>query len=206
MARYTGPKNRLARREGIDLGLKTVGSNAHSELLKRLKVPPGMHGQKRRRKTSDYGVQLREKQKVKRIYGVMEKQFHKYFETATREKRNTGEALLMLLERRLDNVVYRLNLAPTRTSARQFVTHGHIMINDKKVDIPSFIVDPGHVVSIKTKLLGTPVVKKQLEDKDPQISPWLQRKGPVGKILRLPKRDDIMEDINEQLIIEFYSR
>jgi len=206
MARYTGPKNRQARREGIDLGLKTPGSHAHAQLLKRMKITPGAHGQKRRRKLSDFGIQLREKQKVKRIYGLMENQFKKYFNIATRDKRNTGEALLTMLERRLDNVVYRLNLAPTRASARQFVTHGHVNIDDKKVNIPSYLVSPNQVISIKQKFMDSPVVKKMLEIKDPQIASWLARKGPVGKIVRLPKRDDIAEDVNEQLIIEFYSR
>lgn len=206
MARYRGPKNRLARREGIDLGLKTPGSNAHAQLLKRLKITPGIHGQKRKRKPSDFGIQLREKQKVKRIYGILEKQFKKYFTLATRDRRNTGEALLTILERRLDNVVYRLNLAPTRTSARQFVTHGHIEINNKKVNIPSYQVAPGEVISVKQKMLDNPHIKKMLEMKDYQLSPWLNRKGPIGKVVRLPKRDDIQEDINEQLIIEFYSR
>ena len=206
MARYTGPKNRLSRREGIDLGLKTPGSRSHAQLLKRLKITPGIHGQKRKRKPSDFGIQLREKQKVKRIYGIMEKQFKRYFTKATRDRRNTGEALLMMLERRLDNVVYRLNIAPTRNSARQFVTHGHIEINEKKVSIPSFLVVPGDVISVKSKTLNNPLIKKMLEMKDFQLSPWLARKGPVGKVVRLPKRDDIQEDINEQLIIEFYSR
>src|SRR3989344_4148898 len=194
MARYTGPKNRLSRREGIDLGLKTPGSHAHGELLKRLKITPGIHGQKRKRKPSDVGIQLREKQKVKRIYGILEKQFKKYFTIATRDRRNTGEALLTILERRLDNVVYRLHLAPTRNSARQFVTHGHIQVNDKKVGIPSYQVSPGDVVSVKPKMLENPLIKKMLEIKDYQLSPWLNRKGPLGKIVRIPKRDDIMED------------
>jgi len=206
MARYTGPKNRLARREGIDLGLKTPGSKSHAQLLKRIKITPGIHGQKRRRKLSDYGIQLREKQKVKRIYGILERQFKKYFVIAIRDKRNTGEALLTMLERRLDNVVYRLNLAPTRASARQFVTHGHVKLDNQKVSIPSYLVSPGEVVSINDKLLSTPLLKKMLEVKDPQIALWLKRKGPIGKVLRLPKREDIMENINEQLIIEHYSR
>ncbi|OGG04069.1 30S ribosomal protein S4 [Candidatus Gottesmanbacteria bacterium RBG_16_37_8] len=206
MARYSGPKNRLARREGVDLGLKTPGSKAHSQLLKRLKITPGAHGQKRKRKPSDYGIQLREKQKVKRIYGLLEKQFRKYFQTATRDKRNTGEALLSLLERRLDNCLYRLSLAPTRASARQFITHEHVTVDNKKVDFPSFLVTPGQVIGFKQKMLDNPHIKKMLEIKDPQISSWLTRKGPLGKVVRLPKRDDIAEDINEQLIIEFYSR
>ncbi|MBM3283910.1 30S ribosomal protein S4, partial [Candidatus Gottesmanbacteria bacterium] len=137
MARYTGPRNRLARREGADLGLKTPGSAAQSSLLRRLKIIPGKHAQRRIRKLSDYGLQLREKQKAKRIYGIMEKQFRKYFEKASKEKGNTGEMLLTLIERRLDNVLYRLGLAPTRAAARQFITHGHILVNEKKVNIPS---------------------------------------------------------------------
>lgn len=206
MARYRGPTNRLARREGMDLGLKTVGTHAYSELLKRLKIPPGQHGQKGRRKPSDYALQLREKQKVKRIYGVLERQFKKYFEKATRESRNTGEALITILERRLDNAIYRLGLAPTRAFARQMVTHGHVMVDGQKVNIPSFQVKENQVITIKLKMLENPVVKKLLEIKDAVLPSWLDRKGPVGKIVRIPKREDIREDITEQLIIEFYSR
>lgn len=206
MAIYRGPKNRLARREGVDLGLKTPGSSAHASLLRRIKIVPGQHGQKGRRKISDYGRQLREKQKVKRIYGLLEKQFRKYFIRAARDKANTGEVLLMLLERRLDNVIYRLSLAPTRFSARQFVNHGHILVDGKKVNIPSFLVSPGMTVSPKQKIMETPIMKKILEEKSPNLPSWLTRKGPVGKIVRLPKREDIVDDINEQLIIEFYSR
>lgn len=204
--RYRGPKNRLARREGTDLGLKTPGSAAHVQLLRRLKIPPGQHGAKRRRKESDYGLQLREKQKMKRIYGVTEKQFHKYFQMASQERGNTGEKLCVLLERRLDNVLYRLQLAPTRTAARQFVTHGHTLVDNKKVDIPSFLVENGMVVTLHAKMLEVPVVKKMLEEKNPTIAAWMTRKGPVGKIVRMPKRDDVNEAIEEQLIIEFYSR
>jgi small subunit ribosomal protein S4 len=146
MARYKGPKNRLARREGTDLGLKTPGLSAHTSLLRRLKIIPGQHGQKGGRKLSDFGKQLREKQKVKRIYGLLEKQFRKYFDKASREKANTGEALLSYLERRLDNVIYRLNLAPTRAASRQFVSHGHVFVDGKKVNIPSFQVQEGMVI------------------------------------------------------------
>lgn len=206
MGRYLGPKNRLARRQGIDLGLKTPGSSAHASLLRRIKIIPGQHGQKKTRKLSDYGKQLREKQKVKRIYGMLEKQFRKYFDQASREKGNTGEAFLVFLERRLDNVIYRFGLAPTRASARQYVSHGHILVDGKKVNIPSFQIAANMVIIPKAKLLETPVVKKLLEDKTPSLPAWLERKGPVGKIVRLPKREDILEDINEQLIIEFYSR
>lgn len=206
MARYKGPRNRLARREGADLGLKTAGSSSHGSLLRRLKIPPGQHGQKRIRKMSDYGKQMREKQKMKRIYGILEKQFHQYFEKASRDKANTGEVLLSLLERRLDNTVYRLGLAPTRASARQFVSHGHILVDGKRVNIPSFQVEKNMVIAPKQKLLEIPILKKLLEEKDFSLPSWLSRQGPVGKVLRLPKRDDIVDDINEQLIIEFYSR
>lgn len=206
MGRYVGPKNRLARREGADLSMKTSGSGAQARLLRRIKIIPGQHGQKRRRKVSDYGIQLREKQKTKRMYGILEKQFHKYFVIASRQPRNTGEELLSLLERRLDNVVYRLNLAPTRAFARQIVSHGHVRVNNKKVNIPSFQVEKDMIISLKEKILLNPVVKKLLEDKKPNIPSWVDRKGPVGKVVKIPKREDVNEDINEQLIIEFYSR
>lgn len=206
MARYIGPKNRLARREGIDLGLTTPGSSAHKSLLRRLKIVPGYHKQKKGRKISDFGTQLREKQKVKRIYGILEKQFMKYFQKATREKGHTGDMLLSLLERRFDNVLYRLNLAPTRASARQYISHGHALVDGKKVTIPSFLVKNNMVISLSSKIMETAVVKKLLQEKNPNTVSWLSRKGPLGKIIRLPKREDILEDINEQLIIEFYSR
>ncbi len=206
MARYIGPRNRLARREGTDLGLKTPGLAAHTSLLRRLKIIPGAHGQKGGRKLSDYGKQLREKQKVKRIYGLLEKQFRKYFEKAARNPANTGEVLLSLLERRLDNTIYRLGLAPTRAGARQYITHGHVLIDGKKVSIPSYLVKQDMVISVKQKLLETTVLKKLLEDKSPNIVAWLKRHGPAGKVLRLPQREDITDAINEQLIIEYYSR
>lgn len=206
MARYTGPKNRLARREGLDLGLKTVGSKAHASLLKRLNIPPGQHGPKGRGKQSDYGEQLREKQKVKRIYGLMERQFRKYFDHAKVWKGNTGEKLLELLEQRLDNVVYRMTISPTRASARQLVSHGHVLVDGKKVNIPSFSIKAGHVISLKTKGLEIPAIKKMLEAKDTPLPQWIERKGPVGRVVRLPERADIKEDINEQLVVEYYSR
>lgn len=206
MARYTGPKNRLSRKEGIDLGFKTVGSKAHASLLRRLMVPPGQHGQKGKRKTSDYGDQLREKQKVKHMYGILERQFRRMFAMAKKSQKNTGEQLVEFLERRLDNVVYRLNLAPTRSGARQLVSHGHVEVNGKKVTIPSYAVVAGQVIGIKAKSLEIPIVKKSLEIHDIALPEWLKREGPVGKIVRLPVRTDVSEDINEQLIIEFYSR
>lgn len=206
MARYRGPRNRIARREGLDLGLKTSGSDAHTSLLKRIKVPPGQHGQKGTRKISDYGKQLRAKQKVKRMYGILEKQFQKYFEKASRSTTNTGEQLLTLLERRLDNVVFRMGFAPTRAAARQFVSHGHIIVDGKKVNIPSYQTRKDMVITVTPKLLKTPLIIKLLEEKNKPEMSWVQIKGPVGKIVRLPIREDILDDINEQLIIEFYSR
>ena len=206
MAKYNGPKNRISRREGVDLGYKTVGSKSHAALLKRLNVPPGVHGQKGKRKISDFGSQLREKQKVKRMYGMLEKQFHKFFMRAKKWKGNTGDKFLEFLERRLDNTVYRLALSPTRGLSRQLVGHGHVLIDGKKVTIPSYQVSAGQVVTLSSKGLEIPAVKKILEIKTVQTPEWLSRKGPVGKVERLPLRADITEDVNEQLIIEFYSR
>lgn len=206
MARYTGPKNRLSRREGLDLGFKTVGSKAHASLLRRLKVPPGMHGPKGRRRLSGYGEQLREKQKVKAMYGLLERQFRKNFERAKKWKGNTGEKLLQFLEERLDNVVYRLSLAPTRAAARQLVSHGHVLVDGKKVDIPSYLVSAGEVISLKPRALEIPAVAKMISAENVSVPAWLERKGPVGKVARVPERSDVSEDINEQLIVEYYSR
>ncbi len=206
MARYTGPKNRLARREGIDLGLKTLGSKAQANLSRRLTIAPGQHGPKGKRKVSEYGEQLREKQKVKHLYGLMEKQFHRYFALAKKWKGNTGDKLIESVERRLDNVIYRLAMAPTRASARQLVSHGHVLINGKRVGIPSYQVKTDEVITIKSKGMEIPAIKKSLEITDMNIPAWLERRGPVGKICRLPVRSDVIDDISEQLIVEFYSR
>ena len=206
MARYTGPKNKLARREGMDLGLKTIGSKSHASMLRRQNVIPGAHGVKGRRKLSDFGVQLREKQKVKRMYGVLERQFRKAFNRARKWKGNTGEKLLEFMERRLDNTLYRLGLAPTRAFARQVVGHGHVLVNGAKVSIPSYLVSDGEVITLKTKALNMAPVTKLLEDTSLKAPDWLERKGPAGKVVRAPIRSDITEDINEQLIVEHYSR
>ncbi len=206
MARYTGPKNKIARREGLDLGLKTVGTKAHASLQRRLNVPPGQHGSKGRRKQSDFGLQLREKQKVKRMYGLLERQFRKNFERAKKWKGNTGEKLLEFLERRLDNTVYRMALAPTRASARQLVSHRHVMVDGEKVNIPSYLVKKDQVISLTTKGMNVPAVKKMLDETTATVPEWLSRQGPVGKIVRAPVRTDVTEDINEQLIVEQYSR
>lgn len=206
MAREIGPKNRLARREGVDLGLKTVGSKAHASLLKRLAIPPGMHGQKRQRRLSNYGKQLREKQKAKRIYGVLERQFKKYYERAAKYKGATGPTLLRFLETRLDNTIYRLGFAPTRAAARQLVTHGHVILDGKKVTIPSYEVKVGDVITLNQKAFEIPSVKKLMANKSFNLPSWLNRKGPVGKVEKLPVETDFSENIDEQLIVEYYSR
>ena len=200
MARYTGPKDRLSRREGFDL----FGKGAK---LTRLNVTPGVHGPKGPpRNTSQYGKQLREKQKVKRLYGLLERQFRKYVEVALKTKGNTGEKLMGILGRRLDNVVFRLGFAPTRPAARQIVSHGHVLVDGKKVNIPSYELKVGQTVSLDAKGMNIPVVAKLLKDEDVKIPAWLEKKAAVGKIARDPKREDIIEPVNEQDIVEFYSR
>jgi len=199
MARYTGPKDRLSRREGVDLFGK--GSK-----LTRLNVPPGVHGPKGVRNPSQYGKQLREKQKVKRLYGILEKQFKRYIAEAVKSKGNTGERLLTLLEKRLDNVIYRLGFAPTRFASRQLVSHKHVTVEGKKVNIPSFRVSVGQTVGLSDKALEIPFVKKLLQEKDLYVPTWLGKKVSFGKVLREPTREDIIEPISEQDIVEFYSR
>jgi len=190
----------------MDLGLVTVGSKTHASMLKRLNVIPGQHGVKGRRKVSDFGLQLREKQKVKRMYGVLERQFRKVFNQAKKWKGNTGEKLLEFMERRLDNIVYRMGLAPTRPMARQLVNHGHVNVDGKRVSIPSFRVNQGSVITLRTKAMDMPHIKKLLDDTTFKAPDWFERKGPAGKVVRMPQRIDITEDINEQLIVEHYSR
>ncbi|MEK7061580.1 MAG: 30S ribosomal protein S4 [Patescibacteria group bacterium] len=201
MARYTGPKDRLSRREGFDLfgtGLK----------LTRLTVPPGVHGPKGTRGSSQYGKQLREKQKVKRLYGLLEKQFRKYVEASLKSKGNTGEKLINFLEKRLDNVIFRLGFAPSRPAARQIVSHGHVLVDGKKVNIPSYELKVGQTVSLDAKGMAIPAVAKLFKNKteDMKIPDWLEKKAAVGKISREVKREDILEPISEQDIVEFYSR
>lgn len=199
MARYTGPKDRLSRREGFDL----FGKGAK---LTRLNVPPGVHGPKgTRRRSSQYGRQLREKQKMKRFYGVLEKQFKKYAQEALSTKGNTGEVLLTLLERRLDNVLCRLGFAPTRPAARQLISHKHILVDGKKVNIPSYQVKPGETIILDSKVLQIPAIKESLEE-EIKVPAWLKRKAAAGKVVRMPKREDIVEPFTETDIVEFYSR
>lgn len=199
MGKYVGPKDRLSRRENFDL----FSSGAK---LTRLNVPPGVHGPKGTRGQSQYGRQLREKQKVKRLYGLLEKQFRRYVEDALRTKGNTGEALLGALERRLDNVIYRLGFAPSRPAARQMVSHRHVLVNGKKVNIPSYKLVVGDTVMVDAKGMAIPEIKKAFEKKDTTLPGWLERKAAVGKVARMPKREDIVEPISEQDIVEFYSR
>lgn len=199
MARYTGPKDRLSRRENFDLF--SAGAK-----LTRLNVPPGVHGPKGTRGQSQYGRQLREKQKVKRLYGLMESQFRKYMTEAFKSKGNTGEALLFSLEKRLDNVLYRLGFVPSRPSGRQIVSHRHVLVNGKKVNIPSYKVSKGDTISLDGKALAMPEVKKSLDVKDFRLPSWLARKAAAGNVAGEPKREDITEPISEQDIVEFYSR
>lgn len=199
MAKYNGPKDRLSRREGFDL-FGTGGK------LTRLNVPPGVHGPKGSRNASQYGKQLREKQKVRRLYGLMEKQFRNYVHEALKSRGNTGVLLLSLLERRLDNTLFRLGFAPSRPAARQFVGHRHVLVNGKIVNIPSYRVRVGEVISLSGKAMKIPVIKKLVEDEEIVTPSWLKRKAAVGKVESLPKREDITEPVSEQDIVEFYSR
>lgn len=201
MARYTGPKNKLSRREGVDLFGK-------GNKLRRATQSPGQHGPKgSRRRQSNYGTQLREKQKTKRLYGIMEQQFRRYFEKAAQFRGTTGEKLLELLETRLDNVVYRLGLAPTRAMARQLTSHGHVLVDGQRVSIPSYRVRPDQLVTLDATAQKIPEVKARLEDKELPAPPeWLSRKATEGKVVRLPQRPEIDSPVNEQLIVEYYSR
>jgi len=210
MGRFLGPVCRQCRREGIKLMLKgTRCETAKCPIEKKSRnKPPGMHSWKKGR-ASDYALRLREKQKVKRYYGVLEKQFRIYFAMAERQKINTGQALLTLLERRLDNVVYKLNFTSSRRNARQLISHGHIRVNDRKVDIVSYLTKPGDKVTVRDKKKTKELIKANLEsDGAASVQPWLQLdpSGPVGTILAMPSRDDVQIPVEEQLIIEFCSR
>jgi small subunit ribosomal protein S4 len=204
--RYTGPKNRLARRVGLDLGLKTAGSKAQGRLLKRINIMPGQHGL-RRKKTTDYGAQLNEKQKLKFIFGISEAHLKRYFLSSTKMTGNTALFLSRFLEKRLDNIVYRLGFAPTRSAARQLVSHRHIKVNGKVVSIPSYQVRVGDVISLaKEKTANIPAVRQMLENKDLIYPDWLEKKGTGGKLVKEPTGDEIEKQVNLRLIIEYYSR
>jgi small subunit ribosomal protein S4 len=205
--RYLGPKNRISRREGVDLELKTPGSKSHARLLKKLNVPPGQHGLRKRKKVSERGTQLREKQKLRYMFGITEKQLKKYFKKASLKKGNTALYLSQSLERRLDNIIFHLGFAPTRASARQLVNHGHIVVNKKKVTIPSYQVRVGEEVSfIDDKTTKIPYIENSLNNKDIILPIWLEKKAIVGKLTVEPTQDAITKLINLRLIIEYYSR
>ncbi|HOI30757.1 MAG TPA: 30S ribosomal protein S4 [Melioribacteraceae bacterium] len=208
MARYTGSSCKLCRREKQKLFLK--GSKCYSEKcpLEKRNYAPGQHGLTRRAKFSEYGVQLREKQKVKRIYGLQETQFHNYFEKASRQKGITGSNLIKLLERRLDNVVFRLGFAPSRKSARQLVLHRHFMVNGHLVDIPSFLLAPGDVVTVKEKSKKLDAIHNSLRRTKDSVYGWLSidKATLSGTFLNIPEREDVPLQANEQLIVELYSK
>ena len=200
MARYRGPKHKLSRREGVNL----TGTTSPS-LADKLSNPPHARGRGRRRH-SEYEVRLRAKQRVKLQYGAMEKQFRRFFEAASRMPGPTGVNLLQLLERRLDNAVYRLGFARTRPMARQLVSHGHVRVDDKRVDIPSYILKPGAVITLDPTALRMPVVQEELKTSRGPLPSWLERDGNAGRVMGFPRREDSDADIREDLIVEFYAR
>ena len=210
MARYTGPKCRLCRREGMKLFLKGERCYTDKCPFERRSYPPGQHGpQQLRTKLSDYGIRLREKQKVKRIYGISEKQMRRYYEMATKMPGQAGHNLLQLLERRLDNVVYRLGFAVSRAQARQYVNHGFFKVNGRNVDIPSYLVKPGDIIELKEKYRNNPQIIESLETVVRKgIPSWLELDAEnfKGIVKNLPTREDITIPIQESYIIEFYSR
>lgn len=202
MARYRGPKTKIARKFADPI----FGTDKSFE---KKNYPPGQHGMnKRRRKSSEYGIQLKEKQKAKYTYGVLEKQFRNLFEKASRSKGVTGEVLLQLLESRLDNVVYRLGVAPTRDGARQLVSHRHITVNDEVVNIPSYTVKAGDIIGVRERSKSLEVITESLTSNRAGSSSWLEwdEKSMQGKFLNRPDRDEIPETIKEQLIVELYSK
>ena len=201
MARYTGPKSKIARK----LGEPIFGED---KVLAKKNYPPGQHGLNKRRKMSEYGTQLREKQKAKYTYGVLERQFRNLFEKASSMKGVTGEVLLQLLEQRLDNMVYRLGIAPTRAAARQLVLHSHISVDARVVNFPSYKVDPGQVVTVREKSKSLEVIQDALAGFNHSKYPWIEWDESIkgGKLLHLPQREDIPENIKEQLIVELYSK
>lgn len=199
MARYTGPKHKLSRREGVNLG-----SKASASLERRINILPGSYGRRRARKLSEYGTQLREKQKLKRIYGLLEKQFRNYVLAAQKKHINTEDALISLLETRLDNMVFRLGFGKSRPQARQMVSHRHVLVNGKKINIPSYKVLEGDVISIDPKMT-TEDLKTRVEESS-EMPDFLEKEGLSGKLVRMPVRDDVANPVDYQLVIEFYSR
>jgi small subunit ribosomal protein S4 len=209
LARYCDAVCRLCRREGMKLFLKGQRCLTDKCAIEKRNVPPGQHGKARRPKIVGYGLQLREKQKVRRLYGILEDQFRGYFERAAARKGVTGEALLQMLERRLDNVVYRVGLATSRAAARQLVRHGHILVAGRKVTVPSFQLAPGQEFSVKEKSRSLAVLERALDLAGNRSVPaWLEfdRDALRGRMLSLPKREDVNFPIQEQMIVELYSK
>ena len=209
MARYTDSVCRQCRREGIKLFLKGDRCYSAKCAITKRHTPPGQHGQSRAKKPSEYGLQLREKQKCRRAYGVLESQFRKYYDMAANMRGVTGDNMLSLLERRLDNVAFRLGFGNSRAMARQLVTHGHILVDGKKVDIPSYLVKPGQVISVRSKSRDMQHLKELREQGSKNTIPnWLEldAENLSGKVMALPQRDDIDLTLEEHLIVEFYSR
>lgn len=209
MARYIGPVCKLCRREEQKLFLKGSKCTSPKCPLEKKSYPPGQHGTRRRFKQSEYGIQLREKQKVRRMYGLLETQFRNCFEKAERQKGITSENLLQLLERRLDNIVYRLGFAPSRRTARQLVSHRHFLVNDKLVNIPSYILMPGDVVRVKDKSKKLELIHNSMKKiREGKLLSWLDldKAGMQGTLLSNPSRADIPLEVNESLIVELYSK
>lgn len=209
MARYRDAVCRLCRREGVKLFLKGQRCLTDRCAMEKRNFAPGQHGKARRPKLVGYGLQLREKQKVRRLYGIMEDQFRSYFEKAAAMKGITGENLLRLLELRLDNVVYRLGLATSRAAARQLVRHGHIRVMGRKVNIPSFQVAPGQELAVREASCNLPAIQRALDMTGGRgIPPWLEfdRASMKGRVVSLPKREDVNFPIQEQMIVELYSK
>jgi small subunit ribosomal protein S4 len=201
MARYTGPKSKIARKFGEPI----FGPD---KVLSKKNYPPGQHGNGRKKKSSEYGIQLREKQKAKYTYGVLEKQFRNMFDRALRSRGITGEVLLQMLESRLDNVVYRLGIAPTRAAARQLVSHRHIVVDGQIVNIPSYVVKPGQLIGVREKSKSLENIGNSLAGFNHSKYPWIEwdQSSMTGKYLHIPERADIPENIKEQLIVELYSK
>jgi small subunit ribosomal protein S4 len=209
MARYTDPSCRLCRRERQKLFLKGTKCFTEKCPVERRGFPPGQHGQSRRSKVSPYGVQLREKQKVRRMYGLQETQFRNYFTKALKQPGRTGETLVKMLERRLDNVVYRMSLAPSRKAARQLITHGHFLVNTRPVDIPSFLVRAGDTIQVREKSRKLDLIHSSMKRmKETAMLPWLSldKATMSGTFLNVPERADIPLNADEQLIVELYSK
>jgi len=199
-------KCKLCRASGEKLVLKADRCTTKCPIDKKGAIPPGQHGIKRRRKISDYGIRLKEKQKLKKIFYLTEKQMKSYFSDAKKIQGATGETMLQGIETRLDNLVFRLGFAPSRRLSKQLIGHKHIMIDGKVVNIPSYHVKPGQIINLSDKAVKIPLIKKTLENKEFKIPSWLERKAAVGKLVCVPKRADMDLNINEQLIVEHYSK